>query len=61
MIDVLYKNTGRAALRQKVEPEQLYTEGPLAHEFVRTVSRLHEMQTREFMAQQRRIVDTSLT
>ena len=43
------------------EPELLYTEGPLAHEFPRTVSRLREMQSAEFLALARRDVDTSLT
>ena len=45
----------------EVVPEQLYTVGPLAHEFVRTVSRLHEMQSKAFMAQERRLVNTDLT
>ena len=44
-----------------VPPEELYTEGPLAHEFPRTVSRLNEMQSTDFQALDRRIVDTSLT
>jgi cell division protein ZapE len=44
-----------------VPAEALYTEGPLAHEFPRTVSRLHEMQSVEFLALERRMVDTSLT
>ncbi len=61
LVDVLYDRKVKLILSAEVEPEQLYTEGPLAHEFVRTVSRLHEMQTRAFMAQDRRMVDTSLT
>ena len=44
-----------------VPAAELYTEGPLAHEFPRTVSRLHEMQSAEFLALARRDVDTSLT
>ncbi|MDB5816559.1 MAG: AFG1-like ATPase, partial [Rhizobacter sp.] len=40
---------------------ELYTEGPLVHEFPRTVSRLAEMQSVEFQALERRDVDTSLT
>jgi cell division protein ZapE len=45
----------------QVPPELLYAEGPLAHEFPRTVSRLAEMQSAEFLALARRDVDTSLT
>ena len=48
-------------LSAQVPPEQLYTEGPLAHEFPRTVSRLHEMQSKEFLDLKRRLVDTRLT
>jgi cell division protein ZapE len=44
-----------------VAPELLYTSGPLAHEFPRTVSRLNEMQSAEFLALDRRDVDTGLT
>jgi transcription-repair coupling factor (superfamily II helicase) len=45
----------------EVAPEALYTEGPLVHEFPRTVSRLKEMQSGAFLALERRQVDTSLT
>jgi cell division protein ZapE len=34
----------------QVPPRQLYTEGPMAHEFPRTISRLNEMQSAEFLA-----------
>ena len=44
-----------------VPPEELYTEGPMSHEFPRTVSRLSEMQSAEFLALERRTVDTGLT
>jgi cell division protein ZapE len=44
-----------------VPPDQLYTEGPLSHEFPRTASRLREMQSGAFLALGRRMVDTSLT
>jgi cell division protein ZapE len=44
-----------------VAPPDLYTEGPMSHEFPRTVSRLHEMQSQEFLSLERRLVDTRLT
>ena len=42
-------------------PEGLYTEGPLSHEFPRTISRLQEMQSAEYLALERREVDTRIT
>lgn len=60
LVDVLYDRRVKLVMSAAVEPEGLYTEGPMSHEFPRTVSRLREMQSKEFLALEHRLVDTSL-
>ena len=50
LVDILYDHDVKLVASAAVEPDALYREGPAAHEFARTSSRLTEMRTHEYMA-----------
>jgi cell division protein ZapE len=55
LVDVLYDFRVKLILSAEVEAHLLYVEGPHANEFTRTVSRLIEMRTREYLASPHRV------
>jgi cell division protein ZapE len=61
LIDVLYDRRVKLIMSAAVPANELYTEGLMSGEFVRTISRIQEMQSAEFLALGRRDVDTCLT
>ena len=50
LIDELYEHRVKLVCAAEVPPERLYPEGEHAREFKRTVSRLHEMQSEDYLA-----------
>ena len=50
LVDILYDHRVKLVASAEAPAEALYTHGPNAQEFPRTVSRLIEMRTRDYMA-----------
>jgi cell division protein ZapE len=61
LIDVFYDHKIKLIMTAEVEADLLYVEGQMSGEFHRTVSRIIEMQSKEYLHAPRRVVDTSLT
>lgn len=61
LIDVFYDNKVKLIMSAEVAPEALYTQGTLSNEFHRTVSRIIEMQSREYMEVDQRVVTATIT
>ncbi len=51
LIDVFYDFKVKFCATSKVKAEEIYVEGDFANEFVRTVSRMIEMQSKEYLTQ----------
>lgn len=58
LIDVLYDHKVKVLMSAEAPPEQLYTAGPMVNEFQRTISRIMEMQSREYVEAPRRAART---
>lgn len=54
LVDVLYDDRVKLAVGAEAPPEALFTEGERSAEFQRTVSRLHEMQSAQYLQSERR-------
>lgn len=54
LVDILYDQRIKLIMSAECAPELLYTQGAMAGEFHRTVSRIAEMQTRDYLEAPRR-------
>jgi cell division protein ZapE len=61
LIDVFYDQRVKLLMSAECPPEELYTAGAMVHEFQRTVSRIVEMQSREYLEAPRRGVAQRLS
>ncbi len=61
LIDVFYDCKVKLLMSAAVAPEQLYTAGSMVNEFHRTVSRIVEMQSQEYMDTEQRLVAANIT
>jgi cell division protein ZapE len=55
-VDVMYDRGIRLIISAAVAAEELYVQGPMLNSFQRTLSRLHEMQSADYLARHPRIV-----
>jgi cell division protein ZapE len=61
LVDVFYDQRVKLIISAQCEPQLLYTEGVMASEFHRTVSRIIEMQSAQYLTAARREVAERLT
>ena len=58
LVDICYDHHVKLVIAAAVSPPQLYTAGPHANEFARTVSRLIEMRSHDYLASAHRRYET---